>query len=271
MQTIAEIRALLAERGLRPRSRLGQNFLHDGNQVRRLVEAAAPTPGEVILEVGPGTGVLTEALLERGVEVVACELDLDLAQLLEDRLGDRVRLVRGDCLDRHRVLAGKVKEAIGDRSWRLVANLPFGVASTLIVELLLHHPRCLSLHVTIQREVARRLTSPPGTKAYGQLTIIVSALAEVRAIGDVPASCFWPVPKVDSAMVGIHPRADHGLDDPAGLARFVVRLFSSRRKQLGTILGRAPVEAAGIDPQRRPDVLAVDEFVHLWRTVPRSD
>ncbi|MCZ6735981.1 MAG: 16S rRNA (adenine(1518)-N(6)/adenine(1519)-N(6))-dimethyltransferase, partial [Planctomycetota bacterium] len=102
MQTLSEIRAVLAERGIRPKHRLGQHFLHDKNQVNRLVHAAGVQPGDVVLEVGPGTGALTEALLDRGAEVIACEVDRNLAAIIADRFGPRVRLICGDCLLRHR-------------------------------------------------------------------------------------------------------------------------------------------------------------------------
>jgi len=115
MQTLSEIRALLAERGLRPRHRLGQNFLHDKNQITRLVDAADVGSGDLVLEVGPGTGALTEALLERGAEIVACEIDRDLAGILRDRLGDRISLVEGDCLAVGRVELMFTRSEVRDR------------------------------------------------------------------------------------------------------------------------------------------------------------
>ncbi|MHC4992512.1 MAG: 16S rRNA (adenine(1518)-N(6)/adenine(1519)-N(6))-dimethyltransferase RsmA [Planctomycetota bacterium] len=266
MQTLSEIRTLLAERGLAPRHRLGQHFLHDHNQLRKLVEAAAIEPGQLVLEVGPGTGTLTETLLEAGAEVVACELDDGLASLIEERLGDRVLLVRGDCLDRGRVLNPRVAEALGDRPFTLVSNLPYQAASPLIVTLLLHgHPRCLGQHVTVQREVADRLMAAPASKAYGPLGIIVQALASVRRIAVVKPGSFWPPPKVDSAMVSIVPIESPGVDAPLDLARFVTKLFTRRRKQLGTALGRDRDWPAGIRPDQRPEQLTVTQIVELWK------
>ena len=132
MQTLSEIRALLDSRGLRPRKRFGQNFLHDKNQLRRLVDASGVGEGDVVLEVGPGTGTLTEALLERGARVIASEIDEDLAGISEERLGDRVTLVRGDCLGGRRTLAPAIVAAIDGRSFTLVANLPYQAASPLM-------------------------------------------------------------------------------------------------------------------------------------------
>ena len=122
MQTLGEIRDILAEHGLHPKKALGQNFLHDQNQLRRLLVAAEVGEGDLVLEVGPGTGTLTESLLEAGCEVVACELDRDLAGVLHQRLGERITLVRADCLEDQRTLSGELDAAL-DGSPSLVANL----------------------------------------------------------------------------------------------------------------------------------------------------
>jgi 16S rRNA (adenine1518-N6/adenine1519-N6)-dimethyltransferase len=266
MQTLSEIRAILAERGLQPRHRLGQHFLHDKNQLQRLVEAARLEPGDLVLEVGPGTGTLTEALLEAGAEVVVCEIDRGLARVIADRLGRRVRLIEGDCLRRGRSLNLALREALAGRPFKLVANLPYQVASGLIGALLIHHPECHGQYVTIQREVADRLGARHGTKDYGALTVIVQALAEVRRIANVASSCFWPQPKVTSSMFSVRPRPDHGIGDPTALGEFVTRLFAARRKQLGTILGRdASRWPEGVTADLRPEALTVDQIVELWR------
>lgn len=205
MQTISEIRRLLDERGLRPKRSLGQNFLHDQNQLRKLIDAADLDRGDVVLEVGPGTGTLTEALLESEAEVIACELDDNLADLVADRFAGRIALIRGDCLDKRRTLNAAIVDTIAARRFRLVANLPYNVASPLLATLLINHPNCAGQFVTIQKEVADRLLAKPGSKDYGPLGIIIQALAEVRRIGTVPPSCFWPQPKVTSAMVSLLP------------------------------------------------------------------
>ncbi|MCH2134604.1 MAG: 16S rRNA (adenine(1518)-N(6)/adenine(1519)-N(6))-dimethyltransferase RsmA [Phycisphaerales bacterium] len=264
MQTLSEIRSLLEASGLAPRKRLGQNFLHDQNHVRRLIAAANLSPGDRVLEVGPGTGTLTEALLDAGAEVVACELDEGLADLVADRLGDRITLVRGDCLGRHRRLADAVVEALGDSPWTLVANLPYQAASPLMIELLLHHPNCQGQHVTIQREVADRLVAAPGTRERGPLGIIASVFGRIERIGDVPPSCFWPQPKVTSAMISIEPLTVSSPVDRDRFATFVTTLFSSRRKQLGRIFGRDRTWPDGIDPTWRPEVLTNEQLLALF-------
>lgn len=263
MQSISEIRRLLDERGIRPKHRLGQNFLHDHNQLRRLIAAAGVAAGDLVLEVGPGTGTLTEALLDAETEVIACELDDDMVAILTDRLADRITLIHGDCLDRGRTLNPQIVETIGPREFSLVANLPYQAASPLMSALAMT-PTCRGQYVTIQKEVADRLLAKPGTKAYGPLGIIIQSLAEVKLIATIPATCFWPQPKVVSAMVAITPR-EHGLADPRSFARFITDVFSKRRKQLGTILGRDIDWPEGIEPTMRPEALTVDQLVALHR------
>jgi 16S rRNA (adenine1518-N6/adenine1519-N6)-dimethyltransferase len=242
MQTLSEIKMLLAERGLRPKHRLGQNFLHDKNQIAKLIEAAEIKSGDLVLEIGPGTGTLTGALLERGAEVIACEIDAGLADLVQglfENAEGSFTLIRGDAMAKQRQLNAAVVEATAGRMFKLVANLPYQIASPLISALLIDHPNCNGLFVTIQKEVADRLVAKPGTKEYGALSIIVQAIGDVHRIGTISASCFWPQPEVTSAMVSISPIGDSPVRvEGDRFSRFVVELFSKRRKQLGTTFGR---------------------------------
>lgn len=264
MQSLTDIRTLLAERGLAPRKSLGQNFLIDHNLINRLVDAAGISAGDRILEVGPGTGTLTEALLERGAQVIACELDRGLAQLLRDRLGDRpgFRLIEGDCLAGRTTLNPAITEALGDGPFRLVANLPYGAASPLMV-ILAGMSACTGQFVTIQKEVAQRLRARPSTKDYGELTIIIQALCTVERIATLPPECFWPRPKVHSEMVAITPRPDPLTTNPARLTALTRRLFSARRKQIASTLGRDTKLPEGIDPKARPDALTPEQLCAL--------
>ena len=243
MQTLTDIKALLAARGLHPKHALGQNYLHDHNQLRKLVAAAAVQPGSVVLEVGPGTGTLTETLLDAGARVVACELDRDMAAIVEERNAHRMvaapadlragtlYLLRADCLaGKHALnpaLASALQHAMAAAAaaaaappsaappatapaaptFQLVANLPYQAATPLMATLLEDHPACAGQYVTIQREVADRLAAAPNTAAYGPLSVTMSLLAEVHLIGLVPPGCFWPAPAVQSAMVAVRPRA----------------------------------------------------------------
>ncbi|MCK4871933.1 MAG: ribosomal RNA small subunit methyltransferase A [Phycisphaerales bacterium] len=285
MQTLTEIKSLLADRGLHPRHRLGQNFLHDHNLLRKLVDAADITPGDVVLEVGPGTGTLTEALLDAGAHVVACEIDQRLAQIVRDRLVgcDALTLVVGDCLASKHALADEMLDALrdagGEHCFTLVANLPYQAASPLLATLLVHHPACIGMFITIQKEVADRITAQPGGKEYGTLSVLVQALATVQRIADCPPSCFWPQPKVTSSMLAIRRRsfdAGPGLRsspaiapfDPIALSQLLQRLFSKRRKQLGSILGRDVHFPADIDPAQRPEQLTVNQIITLLNVMP---
>lgn len=270
MQTLAQIRQMLDERALAPRKSLGQNFLIDQNLIGKLIDAAMVDPGETVLEVGPGTGTLTEALLDRGARVIACELDRGLADLLRDTLVPRgLTLIEGDCLERKRALNADVAEVLADRSFVLVANLPYACATPLMHTLLAQHPACRGMYVTIQHEVAERLAAKPsvssksGTKAYGALSVVAQALAEPSMIAKLPPACFWPRPEVTSAMIAVPRRAKPLTDDPMGLADFAHRVFASRRKQLGATLGREGPWPEGVDPTMRAEALTVEQIVAL--------
>ncbi|MEC7195779.1 MAG: 16S rRNA (adenine(1518)-N(6)/adenine(1519)-N(6))-dimethyltransferase RsmA, partial [Planctomycetota bacterium] len=264
MQSLREIRELLAARGLTPRHRFGQNFLHDHGKIVELVDAAKLQPGETVLEVGPGTGALTECLLEREVRVIAVEIDRDLADLVRDRFGDRITLVEGDCLAKGRRLSPEVVSALEGSPFKLVANLPYQAASPLMASLLMHHSECSGQWVTIQKEVVDRLVAVPGTKAWGPLTAIVRAFATARRIAILPPGCFWPAPKVTSAMAELQPcPQDARPSDLDGFARFVTKLLSPRRKQIGGVLGHEIAASLGIEPQTRAETLSAEQLLAL--------
>ena len=258
---------MLAERGLTPRRRFGQNFLHDHNLLTRLVDASGVSRGDLVLEVGPGTGTLTESLLDRGAEVVAVEIDRDLAALLQDRLGESITLLQGDCMEPGRQLSTQVQEAIGGRPFRLVANLPYQIASPLMAGLVLEHNNWLGQWVTIQSEVADRLLAEPGTTAWGPLGIIIQAAANVKRLATLPAKCFWPAPKVTSAMVELVPNGGLNELDAHAFARFVTKLFSTRRKQLGGVLGSQVLAEAEIEPTWRCERVDIRGLKRLFEIV----
>ncbi|MDQ7012936.1 MAG: 16S rRNA (adenine(1518)-N(6)/adenine(1519)-N(6))-dimethyltransferase RsmA [Planctomycetota bacterium] len=271
-QTLAEIKALLDARGLSPRKRFGQNFLIDHNLVRKLVDESGVAAGDLVLEVGPGTGTLTEELLERGCEVVACELDRGLAELLRERLGHHAgfSLIEGDCLAHKREVSAEIVGALGgDRARRftLVANLPYGAATPLMLALLTAHPACCGMYVTIQKEVGQRLAARAGQSAYGGISVVAQTLATVRIIAKLPPECFWPRPEITSVMVAVEHRDDHGISDPAAFGGFCQRVFAQRRKQLGSVLGRALAWPEGIEPRMRAEGLTPEQIVALWRAV----
>jgi 16S rRNA (adenine1518-N6/adenine1519-N6)-dimethyltransferase len=245
-------------------------------------------PGDVVLEVGPGTGTLTEALLESDATVIACEIDPQMAAIVEERVaalrptkrlpdagGQAFQLIVGDCLDGKRSLHPALRQTLAGRPFALVANLPYGAATPLIATLLVSHDQCRGLFVTVQREVADRLAARPGTREYGPLSIIAQVAAEVELLSVLPGSCFWPAPEVTSAMIALRrrdasrPLCEHGPSscrERESLAEFSSSLFEQRRKQLGTILGRTAHLPAGIEPTARAEELSPAQIVELWRS-----
>jgi len=289
-QTLSDIKSLLSAHGLRPSHRFGQNFLHDANQMRRIMEAAQIVPGELVLEVGPGTGALSEWLLDAGAELVVVEIDHGLEPILRARLtpGERrpsggcAALVMGDVLAKKHALNPDVITAISSpapRPFKLVANLPYNVASPLLANLAADHPLMTMAVVMIQREVADRLAAGPngiGTasgggdsdgKDYGPLGILIQAVFEVDRVAVLSPGCFWPAPKVDSAVVRLRRRATPLTDDLPALSALLHELFSKRRKQLGAILGRGRAMPEGIDMNARPEELSISQLITLskWR------
>jgi 16S rRNA (adenine1518-N6/adenine1519-N6)-dimethyltransferase len=277
MQTLAEIRAMLEGRGLSPKKSLGQNFLIDQNLVRKLVEASGVGEQDVVLEVGPGTGTLTEALLARGCRVVAAELDDGLAKLLRERHvgNERFTLVHGDCLADKRTMSPGVMEAVGAAmraggkgEFSLVANLPYGAATPVMLNLMTKVPACVGQWVTIQREVADRLMAGPGDEAYGTISVVADAACVRERVAKLPPECFWPRPEVESAMIGLRRRSGVSVD-LVKLADFTQRLFAQRRKQLGSVVGGMVgkgVEVrwpAGVSAKDRAENLTTGQIVEL--------
>lgn len=274
-QTLTEIKSLLAARGLHPKHRFGQNFLHDHNQMAKIMAAADLAAGDLVLEVGPGTGALSVHLFEAGAKLVAVEIDRDLEPILRDQyqpFGEQARLYMGDILARKREINPEVVELLEqlgtDRGFKLIANLPYNVASPLLINLVMDHPQMTLAVVMVQREVGDRLAAPPGGKDYGPLSVIIQAMCEVDCVSTLSPGCFWPQPKVASAVIRMRRRAQPLTDDPHGLMEMLHRLFSRRRKQLGAILGRATVLPAGIDPNDRPESLTVSQIVQLSKAIP---
>ncbi len=268
MQTQSEIKELLAARGISPKHRFGQNFLVDHNLLRRLVDVSGIHEGSLVLEIGPGTGTMSEEILARGVELVAIELDRDMASILRERLGSHPRctLIEGDCLDGKRALNAEALARIASREFTLVANLPYQAASP-VMAICASMSNCRGQFVTIQREVGDRLRAQPGGGEYGPLTILVQAFCDVEQIAVLAPGCFWPSPEVTSAMLALRPRAAPAIarEEADAFGAFVHTLFSKRRKQLGAILGRSRAWPEGIDPTQRPETLAVEDLVRLWR------
>lgn len=270
MQSLSQIRSLLTERNLTPRKSLGQNFLIDHNLIRKLADAADLANSDLVLEVGPGTGALTEELLARGCHVIACELDPDLADLLRERItSTRFTLIEGDCLASKHRLSHALTRALAGRPFKLVANLPYAAATPLLLTLILDHPECSLMAVTIQREVAHRLVARPGSRDYGVISVLAQTLCQLHRIATLPPECFWPRPDVHSAMLAIRRRPSPPPVDPHALARIASALFANRRKQIARALLSLQVSPpTSIDPACRAENLTPEQFVALARLAP---
>jgi 16S rRNA (adenine1518-N6/adenine1519-N6)-dimethyltransferase len=280
-QSKHEIQSLLASANTQPRHRFGQNFMIDQNLVRVIAGAATLTagpPADLVIEVGPGTGTLTDELLSRGVDVVAVEIDRDLARLLRQRLENepRFQLIEGDALSSKHALNEQLVETINaarGRPIKLVANLPYNIASPLIIELLIFGIDMLVF--TVQKEVADRLRAAPGSDAYGPLSVMAQLLARVEVLRTLPPQAFWPPPKIDSALVRM-TRDDKSGGNAAAFGRFVQKLFSFRRKTLRKALAQAghdadaAIAATRLDPQARPEVLSVPQLQALFAATSAS-
>jgi 16S rRNA (adenine1518-N6/adenine1519-N6)-dimethyltransferase len=271
--TPTELKAVLAAHGLRPSRALGQNFLVDPNTARRIVRLAGVEPDDRVLEIGPGVGSLTAALVEAGAHVTALEIDRHVLPALEEVMAGRgpgtVRIVHGDAM------AVDYDELLGPGPWSLVANLPYNVATPIVADLLDGVPAITRMLVMVQREVGERLAARPGDEAHGAVSVKVEYHAEARIAGLVPPTVFVPRPAVDSALVRIDRRPAPTVDvpDPARLFALVRGGFGQRRKTLRRALTTVLAEpgpvlaAAGVDGSRRAESLALEE----WAALARAD
>ena len=255
-------------RGGHPRKRFGQHFLHDQAVVRRLVDAIAPQPGELVMEIGPGRGALTFPLLATDCELHAVEIDRDLAARLRAQTPSHPNLTvhEADALDLDLACI-----APPPRRLRVTGNLPYNISTPLVFRLLASLPRIADMHLMLQKEVVDRMASPPGTRTYGRLSVMVQLDCEVERVFRVGPGAFSPAPRVESAVVRLRPRPRVALD-PACRSRLdvVVRsCFSRRRKTLRNALrglcDEEVIAASGLDPQVRPEMLNIEEFVGLAR------
>jgi len=299
MQTLSQIRQILKDHGLASHKRLGQNFLVDRNLMAKLLDLAALTGTETVLEVGPGTGSLTEELLDRAERVVAVEIDRGFHDLLTDRLGDRenLTLLHADVLAGKHEIAPQVRAELGPRA-HLVANLPYGIATPLLVECLLlswasragQQPdqpvRLDRLTFTVQSEVADRLAAAPGSGAYGAVSVIASLLANITPGAAVPNSAFWPRPKVASRILRIDfdPDAAGRLQSADQLTTVLATAFGHRRKQILSAARQrghkvhpdsfaAALREARIDPTVRAEDIPPLQYLRLANALsaPRGE
>jgi 16S rRNA (adenine1518-N6/adenine1519-N6)-dimethyltransferase len=300
-QTQSYLRSLFAQRGISPRRQWGQNFLIDLNIHELIVRSAEVGPCDVILEVGSGTGALTTLMVARGAAVVAVDVDPAMVKLTAEAVAGlpNVRVLHRDALVGKHTLSPEVLDSIRaglaagtELRFKVVANLPYQVATPVITNLLVHPELCpVLMVVTIQRELADRLCAPPASSSYGAVSVVVQALADVSIVRTLPPTVFWPRPKVDSAVVAIRPddakRAAVG--DVAWFHQLVRRVFLHRRKYLRHVLAglwrdrwtKSDVddwlESQGLSGQLRAESLNVEEFLSLahalkarWSELPNT-
>lgn len=275
----AEVRDLAELLGVAPTKKLGQNFVHDGNTVRRIVQAAKLQPGETVLEVGPGLGSLTLGLLDAGHPVVAVEIDPRLAAQLPTTVAElqpaaELTVVTADAMT---VDAAALSAPDGAPiiPTALVANLPYNVSVPVLLHLLAALPSLERVLVMVQAEVGHRIAAAPGSKIYGSPSVKAAWYGDWRVAGTISRQVFWPVPNVDSVIVGMHGRRVPG-DDLLRQRTFqlVDAAFGQRRKMLRQALAEvfgssaaatAALDAAGVDPTARGEQLDLEAFLSLAR------
>lgn len=281
----ADIRRIAADAGISPTKKFGQNFVIDPGTVRRIVREAGVTADDHVLEVGPGLGSLTLAILETGATMTAVEIDPPVAERLPKTIAefmpdavDRFRVVNRDALT---VNPENLPDFKDDDSFTLVANLPYNVATPILLTLLERFDNLGTFLVMVQKEVADRLSEKPGSKIYGTPSVKLAWYGTAERVGVIGRNVFWPAPNVDSALVlfkrypgGHTPTADNAdgaVVDRETVFRLIDAAFGQRRKTLHAALKKiVPSEAfekAGIDPTRRGETLTIDEFVALARAL----
>ncbi|HWP44917.1 MAG TPA: 16S rRNA (adenine(1518)-N(6)/adenine(1519)-N(6))-dimethyltransferase RsmA [Blastocatellia bacterium] len=276
-------------RTIKPKKHLGQNFLVDGRIIRRIVDAVSPRPEDAIVEIGPGEGSLTVPLVERAGLVVALEIDRRLVEHLRERIQkENFLLIEADALQIDwSDLLGQAVESLKrlrpqtDPHVRVVANLPYYISTPVIEKLIKAGRPIEDMTLMLQKEVVERITSRPGSKEYGYLSVLVHLYSKATRLFDVPPSAFRPAPKVWSSIVRLEVRRRPAIDvdDEERFLAVVRAAFAQRRKTVANNLKAAAgalaidreIEAvfdrAGIDPRRRTETLSLDEFAELYRAL----
>jgi len=273
-----QLRALFRRHGFRPRRSLGQTFLVDANIVRKIVSAAAISPGDSVLEVGPGAGAVTQHLLRAAGRVAAIEIDRVLVEVLKETVGESAEVI---CAD---VLAAPLEELLDQppgRPWKVVANLPYSITGPAILRLLEARGWISDMIVMVQAEVAERLAAPPGSRKRGWLTVVTEIGCETNLIGRVSRNCFWPRPGVDSAILRLAVRRPPlvAADRENVLHDVVKAAFATRRKtvlnalshavnlELSKEAARTLLESCGVQPDLRAEALSAQDFLRLAEAV----
>lgn len=269
----SELREFLNGLGIFPKKGLSQNFLIDGNIIRKIVATADVQPNDIVLEIGPGPGSLTQALLEKGAYVVAVEKDEVLATALQ-RLQTPSCQLEVFCQD---ILDFPLQSLASKGKIKVIANLPYHLTTPILAQLVTHHEQFSSLTLMVQDEVARRFTASPGTKDYSSFTIFLKFYSDPVYAFHVSRNCFYPAPKVDSAVVRLDLKAP-----PAGIQEDFFRLtrtaFEHRRKMLRaslkSLFGSEQIEHSlaliGKNPLARPEDLSLNDFLELYTLLKKN-
>jgi len=285
MQTKHQIEMLLAKAGRLPNKALGQHFLIDLNLMRLLIDTAAIKKNDVVIEIGCGTGSLTEAIAERCGRLIGIEYDKTLAEMVTRQFSSaaNVKIINGDALENkntinpHALAAAKESLQKLDGRLLLIANLPYNVASAVMVNLTCGQPAADAMFVTVQKEVAERMAAPAGSKHYGTLSIILGATGTVDIFHKLGPSVFWPQPQVDSAMVSFVRQADKAerIDDMDIFRQIVALFIGHRRKMLRACVkfATAPLDRiegwdnifanAAVNPKLRGEDIAIEDFISI--------
>ncbi|WP_459129215.1 16S rRNA (adenine(1518)-N(6)/adenine(1519)-N(6))-dimethyltransferase RsmA [Guggenheimella bovis] len=255
------LRELLNFHNLKARKHFGQNFLIDGNIVENILDGLDLKREDQVLEIGPGMGALTERLLDRVDSLTAVEIDRDLSEMLQNTLPNHLKIIEGDIL--------KIDPMTFPKGVKVVANLPYYITSPILMHFIESDLEYDRLVFMMQKEVAERLASPPGTKEYGVLTVVASAFSDIEILFGVSRNCFHPVPGVDSAVVRITPNKKATKE----IIPVVKAAFSKRRKTILNSLSssfpnaKVALEKASIDPTRRAETLSLEEYTLLTKTL----
>lgn len=276
------VKEILAKYGFEFSKSLGQNFLIDGNIVRKIVEKANIGPEDYVLEIGPGIGTLTEELALKAKKVVAIELDKDLLPILDETLSqyENVEIIHGDVLkvDLKKIM----EEKLDNKRVKLVANLPYYVTTPIITKLLESDLNLDSIIVMVQKEVAERMGAKAGGKEYGSLSVFVSFFSQAEIIINVPKTVFMPQPKVDSAVIKLDIKKELPDIDRDKFFKVVKAAFSKRRKTLLNALSsygfnidketiKETLEKLNIKPEVRAENLSVEDFIKISKSLPPLD
>lgn len=257
---------------VRPKKHLGQHFLSDPRIISNIVDQLALEPTDHVIEIGPGPGIMTEQILNRGVPLTVIETDRDMVDALRQNFGDQLTIIHQD------ILKVNLAKTLGDKKWKIIGNLPYNISSPILFLLRNHYQQLDRAVVMLQREVAQRIIAPVGSKAYGILAISMQIIADCQMAFSVKPGAFFPPPKVHSAVLRLKflENARFGVDNLENFKKLVDAAFNQRRKTIkNSLMNRywqgsvveleAVLERSGISPTLRPEAVPIEKWASLYR------